>query len=372
MHYTQVSARFKEGNKMKLLFSWALMLMAFNAVQADGKQDTLHTVQKHTVQNWFQIEARVEAVNQGTMSAQTSGRIQQVLFDVNDYVEKGALIVQLRDKQQQAAVNSAQAQLTQTRATHIDRDAKFKRSTPLLKQGSLSQGDFDTIKAQAISAAAAVKAAKAVLEQAQEKLSYTQIRAPYSGIVKTRHVEVGESVSPGTKVMSGLSLAKLRAVADIPQRLAPLLSKHKVNPQKVFNILHEGQPLTVQKVTLFPYADVNSHSFKVRVLFSQEHQPFNQDGGSQLFPGMWVKLNLNMGDKQVMTVPQSSVMLRGELSTVFVATKNGPKLRQVRLGEKHEGKIEVLAGLRDGEKVYINAYGQLANPATTTPLTGAK
>ena len=357
---------------MKFLFLWALLLGGLSTAQADDKQNTLFTVQKHTVQNWFQIEARVEAVNQGTMSAQTSGRIKHVFFDVNDYVEKGALIVQLRDKQQQAAVNRAQAQLTQVRTSHIDKDAKYKRSAPLLQQGSLSQGSFDTIKAQAISAAAAVKAAKAVLEQAQVQLSYTQIRAPYSGIVKTRHVEVGESVRPGTKVMSGLSLAKLRALADIPQRLAPLLSKHKGHPQSAFKILHEGHPLKVQKVTLFPYADVNSHSFKVRVLFSQAGEDISQDNGSQLFPGMWVKLKLSMGDKWVMAVPLSAVMFRGELSSVFVATKNGAKLRQVRLGEQHNGQVEVLAGLRDGEQVFVDAYAQLAKPATANTPSGVK
>jgi len=367
MLYTQVSICFKEGTSMKLLFLWGLLLTTFSASQANGQQATLHTVQKHIVQNWFQIEARVEAVNKGTMSAQTSGRIQQVLFDVNDYVEKGALMVQLRDKQQQAAVKTAQAQLVQARATHQDYDAKFKRSQPLLQKGSLSQGDFDSIKAQAISAAAAVKAAKALLEQAQEQLSYTQVRAPYAGIVKTRHVEVGESVSPGTKIMSGLSLNKLRAVAHIPQRLAPFLNKHKIHPQRAVKITHEGHPQTVQNVTLFPYANENSHSFKVRVEFSQNEEHNN----SQLFPGMWVKLHLSMGDKQVMTVPQSAVMLRGELSTVFVATKKGAVLRQVRLGETQNGQVEVLAGLREGERIYVDAYARLANPATAN-AAGAK
>mgnify|MGYP000001359276 FL=1 len=350
-----------------MILSTLTLLSSLALAESTTGQGTLVTVQQKAVQNWFQIEARVEAVNQGTMSAQTSGRIQQVLFDVNDYVEKGALIVRLRDKQQQAAMKTAQAQLAQARAHHTDKDAQLKRSAPLLKQGSLSQGDFDSIKAQAISAAAAIKAAKAVLEQAQEQLSYTQIRAPYSGIVKTRHVEVGESVRPGTKLISGLSLDKLRAVAHIPQRLAPLLHK-QTNLHEGFKIVHLGQALEVQKVTLFPYADVNSHSFKARVQFSQGQQTSN----NPLFPGMWVKLKLSMGETKVITVPKSAVMLRGELSTVFVGTQNGAKLRQVRLGQTHQDQIEVLAGLRVGERVYVDAYAQLANPAAQPLVEGIK
>ncbi len=315
----------------------------------------MQAVGKQTVQNWFQIEARVEAVNQGTMSAQTSGRIQKVHFDVNDYVERGAILVQLRDKTQQAAVQSAQAHVVQARAHDLDASAKLKRSTPLLKKGSLSQSDFDSLQAKATHYAAAVKSAKAQLIQTQEQLSYTQVRAPYAGIVKTRHVEVGESVSPGTAIMTGLSLAKLRAVAHIPQRLIS-----KMGDKKGFKIHHDGLPQSVQNVTLFPYADQNSHSFKVRVQFSQAND-------AKILPGMWVTLQVPMGEKTVITVPESAVMLNGELSSVFVNSKFGAKVRQVRLGARQNGYIEVLAGLRENEQIYVNAYAQLALPQTTTP-----
>jgi len=71
-------------------------------------------------------------------------------------------------------------------------------------------------------------------------------------------------------------------------------------------------------------------------------------------------------------VPKSAVMLRGELSTVFVGTQNGAKLRQVRLGQTHQDQIEVLAGLRVGERVYVDAYAQLANPAAQPFVKGVK
>ncbi len=360
MHTAALSVLFNVGMLTVGMFSMEL---------AHGEQGTftgaqLQLVEKQVIQNWFKIEARVEAVNQGTMSAQTSGRIQQVHFDVNDYVERGALLVQLRDKTQQAAVQHAQAQVVQAKAADNDARAKLLRSTALLKDGSLSQNNFDSIKAAAVSHAAAVKAAKALLIQAQEQLSYTQVRAPYAGIVKTRHVEVGESVSVGTAIMSGLSLAKLRAVANIPQRLIS-----KMGNKKGFQIHHEGLAQSVQSVTLFPYANENSHSFKVRVQFS----PTSETAAPKILPGMWVTLQVPMGDKHVITVPESAVMLNGELSSVFVASKFGAKLRQVRLGKHHNGHIEVLAGLRVNEHVYVDGYGQLALPRKTKPNTeGAK
>lgn len=296
----------------------------------------------------FTIEAKVEAVKEATISAQTSGRIQSVAFDINDYVEQGSVIVQLRDKQQKAALKQAKAGLTQATAANIDAQSKLEQSTPLFKQGSLSKGQFDTIKANAKSAAAMVKASQAVLEQAKENYSYTQIRAPYSGIVKARLVEVGESVSPGTPLMTGLSLANLRVVADIPQRFTP----HLLN-KTGFKVTTPSSELTPSKVTFFPYADPNSHSFKVRVDIDGE--------GSNLFPGMWVKLQVPIGTRQKLMIPVSSLVQKGELTGVYIQTDRGAKLRQIRVGDKNQNRIEVLSGLREGEIVMKNAMAIMAD-----------
>lgn len=321
-------------------------IAALSAASFANSEQTL-TVESKPHKNWFALEAQMEAVNEATISAQTSGRIQKIFFDVNDYVEQGALLIQLRDKQQRASFEQAEAGLAQANANNVDAQSKLEQSRPLFKQGSLSKGQMDTIEANAKSAQAAVIAAKALLKQAKEQLSYTQIRAPYSGIVKARLVEVGESVNPGTPVMTGLSLAKLRATADIPQRFAPHLSD-----QKSFNVSYDGKSFAAEKVTVFPYADPNSHSFKVRVEINAE--------GSQLFPGMWVKLNVPMGERTTIQVPSSAIIQKGELSGVYVKLGDQYQLRQVRLGQTEGEHVEVLSGLRNGENIVEDAYAHLA------------
>jgi len=310
-------------------------------------QPESYTVQHVTSPNWFALEASIEAVNEATISAQTSGRIQSMAVDVNDYVSEGQVLIILRDKQQKAALDRASAQLKQAQALSDDAQKKLQRSTPVFKQGSISKGAYDSIKAQAVSAAAAVKASQALLKQAKEQFDYTRIRAPYAGIVKARHVQVGETVNPGSRLMTGLSLKQLRAVADIPQRFAPHL-----NNKKEFQIIHGQKVISSNKAVLFPYADETSHSFKIRVEFN------SQD--SNLFPGMWVKLNVPMGEKNTLPVPLSAVMQKGELSSVYVLTDNGPKLRQVRLGERLNDSVNILSGLRVGETVALNALTVLA------------
>ena len=332
---------------MKSLRYISALFLAYPALTLAMDAPATYKVLSQSVEQSFTLEAKVEAVKEATISAQTSGRIQSISFDVNDYVEQGTVIVQLRDKQQKAALEQAKAGLQQAEAANTDAQSKLEQSTPLFKQGSLSKGQYDTIKANAKSASAMVKASKALLNQAKENYSYTQIRAPYSGIVKARLVEVGESVSPGTPLMTGLSLSKLRVTADIPQRFTPhLLDKSK------FRIVTSAGMIEPEKVTFFPYADPNSHTFKVRVDINSE--------GSHLFPGMWVKLQAPMGERTMISIPQSALVQKGELSAVYVFHDNQYKLRQIRLGKINGTNIEVLSGLRDGEIISQNPYDIMA------------
>ncbi len=91
----------------------------------------------------------------------------------------------------------------------------------LYDKKNVSDSAMDQATADLASAQAALDAATARLEQAQEQLEYTEIRAPYSGIVTHRHVQVGEMASPGQPVMSGISLDELRVIVDVPQSVIP-------------------------------------------------------------------------------------------------------------------------------------------------------
>lgn len=338
----------------RLLAGYLAIAAAFSS-NTWSQDITTTQVSLQSYPSWFTVEAEIEAVNQATISAQTSGRVQSIEVDVNDYVQTGDLIIQLRNKQQKAAVAQATAGLNQAQALSDDAQSQLKRATPLFEQGSVSKGQFDTIKANAASAAAQVKASQALLAQAQEQFSYTQIRAPYAGIVKSRLVEVGESVNPGTPLMTGLSLNKLRAVAHLPQRFIT-----QVSPQTQLKVTHQEKTLASTKVTVFPFADSNSHSFKIRADIDAQN--------TGLFPGMWVKLNIPSGEKSAIRIPESAIVYKGETSYVYIKKQGQFLLRQVRLGEQQlanskENKpatIEVFAGIKDGDEIAINPAQVLA------------
>ncbi len=276
------------------------------------------------------VDALLEAVFQSTVSAQTSGRITEVLVDVDDYVNKGDIIVRFRDKEQQAEMKAATARAEEA-------EAAYKRMQELLEKKLVSKAEFDRARA-------ALKAASAAREQAQERLEHTVVRAPYSGIVVKRHVEPGESANPGTALMTGLSLESLRAVANVPQAHIDTVRQH----QRA-RVLLPGEPVkSVQgsKLTISPYAEPTTHSFKVRV-----DLPTGRHG---VYPGMFVKVAFVTGEVERLLVPASAVVHRSEVTGVYVVKDGEISFRQIRTGRALEsGELEVLAGLDAGEEVAL-------------------
>lgn len=299
------------------------------------------------IAQYFDLEATLEAVNESTVSAQTSGAVKAISFDVNDQVEAGSLLISIDDTQQQAGLQQAVANLEQAKAQNEDAQVILKRNKRLFDQQTLSQGEYDSTVARAKSAAAAVKAAEAGLKQAKEQLAYTQVKAPFTGIVKARHIELGELVSPGQALMTGIALTPLRAVADLPQRIA---ENYKGADQ--VTVLVNDQALSVEKTTLFPYADERHHSVRLRALLS--------DNSTNIYPGQWAKLRIQTGEREGILVPKAAVLQRGELASVYVLKEGQPRLRQVRTGEQFNGQTEILAGLQAGDLIVVDALAQLA------------
>lgn len=286
-------------------------------------------------------DGRVEAVNQATVSAQTSGRIAELPFDVNDYVDAGDVIMRFTDTEQRAALARAEAALQEAEARLAEADQAFERYSAMIENNSISQAQFDQSRANRDAARARLAAAGSGVETAQEQLEYTVVRAPYAGIVAKRHVELGELVSPGQPLISGLSLQQLRVNIDVPQSMF-----HAVRTiGKAFAYV-DGDRIAAESLTFFPVADDAANTFRVRVNLP--------DGAATLYPGMFIKVGFVVGQTKRLLMPSSAIVRRSELSAVYVTDGDNVTLRQVRLGRSYGESTEILAGLRDGEVVALD------------------
>lgn len=299
---------------------------------------TTATVQEETFPQTSVVDATMEAVQQATVSSQVSGRITQINFDVDDYVKKGDVIIRLRDKEQRAALDAAKARFDEAQR-------EYKRVKEIYAKKLVAKAALDRAEAQ-------LKATRAAMQQAQESLEHTVIRAPYSGIVVKRLVEVGETAHPGQPLMTGLSLEKLRAVVNLPQSLIFAVRQH----QQAYVWVGEDRQTRVKSdsLTISPFADPASHTFLVRV-----NLPV---GDHHIYPGMYTKVAFITGETRYLVIPKQAVAYRSEVTAVYVQDdKGGLSLRQVRLGESLPGnRVEVLAGLSVGEHVVLDPVAAAA------------
>jgi RND family efflux transporter MFP subunit len=336
---------------MRLLaFSTALTALlcmpAFAQAPApDQSQSSLTTaaVQRRTIPREYRLDAVVEAVNRSTVSAQTQGQVREILFDVDDAVEQGAVIVRLKDTEHRARLTQAVADQKSATAQLRQARDEYERIKGLYAKKNVSESAMDKATADLASSQAGFDAAGARLEQAQEQLKYTEIRAPYSGIVTKRHLEVGEIASPGQPVMTGISLDDLRVSVDVPQSLIPAVRAG--GSVRVY--LPDGRAIETRAITVFPFADLESNTFKVRAVLPRETPG--------LYPGMLVKTGFVVGEKAELTVPTAAVVRRSEVTGVYVVDGDGRvHFRQVRLGRALDDGLVVLAGLTEGEQVALD------------------
>jgi len=293
------------------------------------------------------VDATIEATQQATVSAQTSGRITEILVDVDDYVTKGAVIIRLRDKTQRAAFNAAKARFEEAQA-------EYNRVKDIYEKKLVAKALLDKAEAQ-------LKTTKAQLESAAEALDNTEIRAPYSGIVVKRHVEVGETANVGQALMTGLSLEKLRAAVQLPQTLVHHAREHRQTWVWVGRDL--ATRVQAESLTISPFADKDSHTFLVRV-----NLPV---GDYHVYPGMHTKVEFLTGTRSSLVIPESAIARRSEVIGVYVKDKDKIQFRYVRLGKPlPDQQREILSGLSIGEEILLEPAKAIAALKFSTRKTG--
>lgn len=303
----------------------------------------LATASRETIADEYRLDGVVEAVHQATVSAQTSGRIIELPYDVNDLVEKGAVIVRFRDTEQRARFERARASLAEVEARFAEADAEFKRIRDIHAQQLVSRAEMDRAQANLDASAARLTAATAALREAEEQLEQTVVRAPYSGMVRERLVELGELATVGMPLMSGISLEQLRVRVDVPQALIDGVREQ----QAATVLLPDGTRLAAESLRIYPYADERAHTFGMRIELPQ--------GQHGLYPGMLVKVLLPGAAREALLIPHAAVLRRGEVTAAYVQDASGQlQFRQLRIGNTFGERVEVLAGLQAGEQVVVD------------------
>ncbi len=322
----------------------ACLLLSIQPVYAVGEL-AVGTVQYREIEQTYSVDGLVEAVRQSTVSAQISGRIKEIYFDVGDRVNKGQVILRIDERETLQALAGSKAQVTKSQASLQNAKSDYERAQQLFAQNFISQAALDKAQTDYRVAQSQAAVSEAGAGQASLAQGYTAVTAPYGGVVVARLVEPGEMVMPGKPLMTGFDPAEMRVIVNVPQHKLPAIGS---NPQAKVEVPSLNSWIKAVATTKQPLADARTHSTQLRVNLLA-----NEEG---IYPGMFVRVHFVVGKSSKLVVPRSAVLHRSEVVAVYVVDETGiVKLRQVRVGDTNaDGWVEVLAGLNSGEKVALD------------------
>lgn len=303
------------------------------------------------VDQTYPAEGVVEAVKQSTLAAQIAGRIVELRVDAGQAVAKGQVLARIDEREAAQAVAESEARIARAEADALNARATYERTKRLVEQKFVSQAALDKALADFNSAQAQVTASRAGSQQAVAARSHTLIVAPFSGIVATRHVELGEMASPGRPIVTLFDPKDLRVVASVPQaRLAEI----RALASAIVEFPSLDQRVKAKLVTVLPSADVRTHTTQVRA-----DLPDSLRGA---YPGMFARVRFATGRVAKLVIPARAVVYRSEVAGAYVIGAKGEvQFRQLRLGEPAgEDGIEVLAGVVRGERVALDPVAALS------------
>ncbi|EHD0090660.1 efflux RND transporter periplasmic adaptor subunit [Vibrio vulnificus] len=309
---------------------------------------------------------RVEAVEDTNITAQVSGYLKARHFEEGQLVEKGALLYTIEPSSFEAQVASAKASLAQAKASLKKAELDHQRGKNLLPRGSISQSEFDALTAGLLGAQAQLEAANAQLKLADVNLSYTQIRAPFSGRISDSKVSTGDLVSPSSGILTTLvSLDPIHTAFSISERERLALGIERIKGDgstpsagvEVLLQLENGKeyPHLGRLDYLGNRIDTKTGTIALRaVVENPDHQ---------LLPGQHIKVNLREKQaKSVVVVPRRAVQTDLEGHFVMVMTPGEvAERRNVSLGAQVEQGVVIRQGLTQDDVVITQGLQRVRN-----------
>jgi len=251
-----------------------------------------------------------------------------------------------------AALKQAEAQYTLAEKTYI----RFKN---LIETESVSKQEFDQVEAKYKAALEGRKIAKknlglsnekldqvkikkqqalAMLDEVKTYLNYSQLKAPFDGIVLQKLMDVGNLVSPGHPILkTGTKKGVIYAQVN-----GSVMKDIRVGAEALVELPSADISYKARILEVSPDIDPATRNFRVKL-----------SGGDGLIPGMYAKVFFGEGHKEVIVIPNSAVSERGQLRVIFVDKDKRAEMRIVKTGGSFKDGIEILSGVQVGEKIVV-------------------
>jgi membrane fusion protein (multidrug efflux system) len=209
----------------------------------------------------------------------------------------------------------------------------------------MAQSDASQAQSDMASAASSYRYNRAVA-------SDTVITAPFSGVVGQKYVALGDYVSPGTNLLTIVDTRILKLVFQVPERYLGAIQMGAPESFTVDSL--PGRTFHAETIFIDPAVDMNSRTVTVKAKVL--------DGDGLIRPGQFGKVQLELSrSANAMTVPEAALVPQGEKFFIYVVRDGKAVLQEIQTGQREVGRVEVVSGLKPGERVVVSGIQKLTD-----------
>ena len=313
------------------------------------------SVQSNESNQFITASGKIEATNSANLSTRMMGSVNKVYVNVGQKVSKGQLLISINNADLQAKRAQINATITEATAAYTNAKKDYDRFKNLFAENSASQKEMDDITTRYEMAKARLEGANQMKNEINSQFAYSNITAPFSGVVTNKFIEAGDMANPGMPLIAIESPGKFEVAAMVPENeISQIKSGTGVNV--LVKSLHQTLKGKVTEVSTSAKNTGGQYLVKVKL----------DKTDTKILSGMFTTVQFpveNKSDKvSIILIPRSAIVTHGGLKGVFtVSEQNTALLRWVRLGKSFGDNIEVLSGLSAGEQYIISANGKLEN-----------
>ena len=290
------------------------------------------------------VTGRIEAVQSIDLRSDESGRVTALLFREGQHVAAGTPLVRIDDALLRAQAERAEAErdLAQQQLARVERLRAENASAPA-----------DLERAQA-----AARSAEAALGVLRLQIERTTVRAPFAGVVGQRFVSLGDYVTPATPLLTLQTVDPQHIVIDVPERYAAQLNRGQTTEFTIAS--HPGRVFSAQVEFIDPVVHPDARTIMVKA------RAANGDGA--LRPGMFVEARLATATRDgAIVVPEDAVQPLRTTNVMWVVADGLAARREVRLGTRSQGFVEVLSGVSAGDLVVVGGLERMMDGMPLAP-----
>lgn len=294
----------------------------------------------------------LQAVEQVELRAEVAGLVREVLFEEGQRVEEGKLLFRLDDAELQQQRASRAAALDAAGADLANARWQFDRLRALREQGVAAVEEYKNARDRYRAAEATVKRLKAELDMIGEQIADTRIRAPLTGRLTEHLVDVGDFVDAGDPLASLYAVDPIELAFWLPERCGPHVQVDQ--PVTATTTAYPERRLDGQLAFVSPVVDPRTRSFQVKARFP------NPDGS--LKPGVFAAGHVTVDTQDdCPVIPEECLVSLRSGYVVFVVRGGVARERDVTIGLRAAGRVEIQEGVEPGEEVVRAGHMQLAD-----------